>query len=259
METTLYCATSKTTGKMYVGITRRSVKRRWASHCASAKRGFYGNYTKFHKAIAKRGPEDFEVLALYAYPTQQEAAEAEIYLIAVLDLTNSGYNCRLGGALGAPKGQQKRSPEFRALASKLAQEKAANPEWIEKMRQVAIERSRNPEYRAKLSKALTGRKHSPETREKLRAVRKNRPPLSAETKERISAGNKGKRHSPETIERMRKAQKGRIVTEEMRRKISESLKGRKAPPRTPEHCQKIAEAKRRYWAQRRAASAGENG
>lgn len=225
---------------------------RWAAHCYSAKRGFYGNYTKFHKAIAKRGSEDFEVLSLYKYPTQHEAAEAEIYLIAVLDLTNRGYNCRLGGDLGAPKGQQKRSPAFCALASKLAREKAANPEWIEKMRQVAIARSRNPEYRAKLSKALTGKKHSPEARAKMRAARKNRPPLSVETRKRMSDSGKGRRHPPETIERMKKAQKGRIVTEDTRRRISESLKGRKAPPRTPEHCRKIAEAKHRYWAKWRA-------
>lgn len=43
-------------------------------------------------------------------------------------------------------------------------------------------------------------------------------------------GNHNGKHSKFTLEKMSKSQKGRVLTEEHRKKISDSLKGRKLPP-----------------------------
>lgn len=64
-------------------------------------------------------------------------------------------------------------------------------------------------------------------------------PLSEETKKKISESQKGKKMSEETRRKMSESQKGKKMSEETRRKLSESHKG-KHP--SEEHRKKISEA-----------------
>jgi len=72
-------------------------------------------------------------------------------------------------------------------------------------------------------------------------------PLSEETKRKISNTLKGKIFSNETKQKISDAKKGKKrgpPSEEWRRKLSEANKGKKKPPRSKEHGRKISEAKR---------------
>ena len=88
----------------------------------------------------------------------------------------------------------------------------------------------------------TGVVPSIETRKKLSDAHRSRAPISNETRKKLSKANSGKnnamygkckelnpfygkKHSPETKEKMSAAQQNRIVSEETKKKISNSLKG----------------------------------
>lgn len=215
----LYCITNKVNSKIYVGITRKSMDRRWQRHVDKARRAGYK--AKFHNAIVKYGVDAFVCTPLFVYPTWDEAKAAEKALIHALDSMNVGYNASPGADCGPERGK-KRTPEQRAKFKAAAQRRAADPLWREKMRQVAIERAKNPEYIAKLSAALTGRRHSAATRAKLSAGRRNKL-HTAETKEKMSKSRVGYRHTDKARENMSLAQKGRTLSQEHRDKISATL------------------------------------
>jgi len=91
-------------------------------------------------------------------------------------------------------------------------------------------------HKIKLSNAGTGHKHSEETKRKLRDLKSgDKNPMfgntpSPETRKKLSNALKGKKNAlgvkrnKETREKLSKAFMGRIVTEETKRKISESAK-----------------------------------
>ena len=56
----IYRATSKTTGKSYIGQTILPFNKRKAAHINEAKRTPYSLSCKFHKAIIDLGEDDFE-------------------------------------------------------------------------------------------------------------------------------------------------------------------------------------------------------
>lgn len=93
--------------------------------------------------------------------------------------------------------------------------------------------SPTPEVRAKQSAALTGRQLSPEHVAKMRE----------------------RRHTDGAKEKIRNSLLGVKHTDERRRNISLAVKGKKQKPRSPEHCARIAENKRQWWAARKAAEA----
>jgi group I intron endonuclease len=132
--TRLYCITARSTGRFYVGITTNSVALRWKKHISDANcRPHY----PFPRAIAKYGPDDFEVLELFVYPSRDEALEAESYLIAILNLTREGYNAAIGGRGGV------HTEESRAKISKSMSGRTLSPEHRERIA-VANRRRRVP-------------------------------------------------------------------------------------------------------------------
>lgn len=216
MGVRLYCVTSRTTGKIYIGITKRPLDKRWKAHVYTATRA-PGKYSRLHRAIVKYGAGDFDVVELFHYSTAEGAMQAEIDLIAALDLTRVGYNVALGGYLGQGAGRRRTGQALENLRAG-ARKRAADPAWRQRMREVALERAKNPEYVAKLSAALTGKRHSDKTKALIREKRALQ-----------------------------------ITTDETRRKMSESRRGRSLPPRTAEQRRHMSEIKLKYWAARRAA------
>jgi hypothetical protein len=89
----VYAHINKLNGKMYIGITSKSLKTRW--------RNGHGYNGYFGKAIVKYGWNNFdhEVIALNL--TEKEAKNFEIMLIEKLQTTNPryGYNTSMGGDL----------------------------------------------------------------------------------------------------------------------------------------------------------------
>lgn len=92
-----------------------------------------------------------------------------------------------------------------------------------------------PESKSKISAALTGRvngPHSEETRQKLKARRAARAPISDETRKRMSESLKGKQKPPRTPEHCAKLSvRGVVQSEETRAKRSASLKGKPKKPK----------------------------
>ena len=85
-------------------------------------------------------------------------------------------------------------------------------------------------------------KHSDETKKKMSETTKGikREPLSEERKRKISESLKGRVISKEWCAKLSKSCKGRKFTEETKRKMSLSHKGKKMKPLTEEHKKKLS-------------------
>lgn len=88
----VYKITRKDSGDFYIGITSRTVEKRWQEHVRHAKYG--ANKGHFYRAIRKYGNEAFEVNILFKESSKRAAIEAEILLIA--DFAPR-YNSTFGG------------------------------------------------------------------------------------------------------------------------------------------------------------------
>lgn len=131
----------------------------------------------------------------------------------------------------------------------------------------------SPEARKKLSEAKRGKPqphllpyrlgvpHSEETKERIRkaTIRQFQDPAQRDAVSRV---HKGKVISEEHRRIVSEAStrrweewrtEGRTVSEETRARIVAAAKARKPHPQTPESRAKVAEAKRRWWAERKAA------
>lgn len=116
---------------------------------------------------------------------------------------------------------------------------------------------RPPSVSEKLSKAFKGRKKSAahieklkgrivsdETRRKLRDARLRQGAPSPESIQKGLQKRKGFRHSEESKQKMRDAVNGRIVSEEHKKRISDTLKGKPKKPFTEEHKRNMGLAKK---------------
>ena len=176
----IYCITCLVNGKMYIGQTVKSLKKRFQAHCHKAQSR--KNY-KLSRAIRKYGEENFtieEVMWVEA-PTKEALKRKldyiEIRLIKRLNTRKNGYNTTDGGE------------------GRLGYEM---PEA----------------HRKKISEARKGTHLSEETKEKLRRINLGRK-LSVEAREKISkkkAGQvgywKGKRRSEETKRKVSESLRG---------------------------------------------------
>lgn len=126
-----------------------------------------------------------------------------------------------------------------------------------------------PETRRKMSKSSKGRRHSDATKRKLSIIAKGMSnehrqkliearkgkPLSAEHRAKLSESNRGQSRSEETRRKLSDAGTGKHHSEETKRKMSESHKGNKyclGNKLSEEHKQKISEAGKIRWAQKKA-------
>lgn len=96
----VYMHINKFNGKVYIGITSRSVKDRWQNG-----KGYHG--MRFERAIKKYGWDGFEHIVIAKGLSQKEACAMEKDLIAEYDATNreKGYNSALGGEGGGMYGK----------------------------------------------------------------------------------------------------------------------------------------------------------
>lgn len=88
----LYIVENKINGKKYVGITGRSIERRWSEHKSHAIKNI--NNGHFYRAIRKHGFDVFVIRELNKFEDKKSAALAEIEYIAA---NKPEYNSTLGG------------------------------------------------------------------------------------------------------------------------------------------------------------------
>lgn len=145
----VYKITNKQNGKMYVGQTKQSLRRRFTCHIVEAMRG--GSTSIIHNAIRKYGKDAFEIELLQECRSFEELDDAERKWIAELNtIAPNGYNIEVGGC-------RNRAPMSEATRAKLREiQKHRSPEWQEKIRYAA--RNRSPEWRKRLSESHKGLK-----------------------------------------------------------------------------------------------------
>lgn len=92
----VYCVTNTVNGKIYIGKTRQTIRRRWNHHVHQANTGCSRNLCK---AIRKYGEAAFMVDILGVYQTLEDLNQAEIKFIADLRAIEPkvGYNMTTGG------------------------------------------------------------------------------------------------------------------------------------------------------------------
>lgn len=85
---------------------------------------------------------------------------------------------------------------------------------------------------------------SEETKQKLRDARKNQAPRSTESIQKAASKLKGFKHSEESKQKMREAATGRVRSEEHKKRISEASKGKAKKPFSDEHKKNMGLAKK---------------
>jgi group I intron endonuclease len=268
----VYLVTNTVNQKMYVGITRVSVRRRWLRHCGIARRNVRGS-PALHGAIRKYGADLFVVTPVALMFSWDDACTMERELIAGMNTKKpNGYNVAEGGegvvglvvseehrrassarSKGFKLSQQhcdrisagttgvKRTDESKARMSEVQKKRWADPEF--RAKQLAAMQANKPdqncpETRERRRQAQLGRKHSAETRAKMSEWQRGKP-KSAETRAKISAAHTGKKMSPEQL-----AKNHRPCPEHVKEQLADKFKNRVF---TDEWRAKISEGLRKSW------------
>lgn len=215
----VYCVYKHTTpnGKVYIGQTKQKPEQRFG------KGNGYKGCPAFYHAILKYGWDSIKHEVLVHGLSAAEANEKEKELIREYRSNQKeyGYNVTSGGQALFTLNEE--ALQHKSQASKRMWENDSYREQkIESMRG-----ENNPMY---------GKKMSKESREKMSYAAKMRVhhPMSEETKEKLSAVRKkqgnfrcGAHHTAETKAKISSANKGKkvFVSEETKKKISDSTKG----------------------------------
>lgn len=86
----IYKITNKTTGKIYIGQTIRTLEQRWKRHISDALNNILD--THFARAIRTYGPDDFEIEQIDTAETQEELTLKEHNWIVYYNSIENGYN-----------------------------------------------------------------------------------------------------------------------------------------------------------------------
>jgi len=145
----IYKITNKLNGKQYVGQTKTTLYKRFASHVCAANRG---STAIIHNAIRKYGKDAFEVELLQECQSFDELDQAERRWIAELNtIAPNGYNVEAGGC----RNRASMSEATRAKLREAARHRS--PEWYAKICYAA--RNRSEEWKKKLAASRRG--HTP--------------------------------------------------------------------------------------------------
>lgn len=154
-------------GKVYVGITSRSLRARWVEHLYESRRG--RSRMTVGAAIAKHGPENFTMEPICCAVSWADICCVERALIAQYECTTPrGYNLRRGG-----EGIYGHKPSADAIERSAA--KHRGKPCHQNTRAAASlyhkGRKKSAETRAKIAAARLGKKHSAATRAWLSRLR----------------------------------------------------------------------------------------
>lgn len=195
---------------------------------------YYIGKGKGKRAFEKKGrkiavPPRERILFLKTGLTEEEAFHHEIYMIFVYGRKDSGsgilYNYTDGGEglSGFKPSDETRAKVSQSLLGNTR--RRGKPNSLETRLKISENnkgKKRSPEAVENIKKALQGKPKSVEHRAKLREVALNRKPVSEETRKKMSQSQRGRVHSPETREKMRQSNIGQVRSAETRERIRQS-------------------------------------
>jgi group I intron endonuclease len=185
-------------GRSYIGQTK-NLPRRIRKHQGD------GGCTIFHRAIKKYGFENFSQKILLEKLSIDEANYWEEFYINELNtLSPNGYNLRTGG-----------------------KNYIASSETRARMSAALKGRIVTNETRLKISDSNKGKTRTDEAKKKMSNSQKTRPSMLEETKNKMSTSRKGHICLEETRLKISMANKGKVRTQEQRQVNSIVNKGRK--------------------------------
>jgi group I intron endonuclease len=183
---TVYLVTNTVNGKVYVGKTTTTLKRRWICHLSSAFKN-PASKSLLSRAIRRYGPEAFTITEICGAETGTELNQLERFHIARLHshppADGLGYNRTPGGDGGPPWSEEHRQKWLKAMRGKLVGPK--NPMFGKGLRGPA--------------NGMFGR-HIPHTEEWKKQL--------ADRRKGVDNPFYGRRHSVETRRRMSAKQSG---------------------------------------------------
>lgn len=218
----IYKATSKANGKVYIGLTAQTLRKRLDQHLCATKKPM-----PFQIALRRDGIDGFDFEVIDRASTRKELCEREKHWICFYRCrAPQGYNLTGGG-----DGLFDPSPEVRERMGRSRRGKPSPKRGI---------KTGKPAWNS----GLTGFTHGEATRRKMSEIRKGIPvvprgvPLSDSHRAAISRANKGRPAHNKGVAPWNKGVKGLVAwnkgkawSEDARRKLSESHMGNR---RTPE-------------------------
>ena len=212
----IYRAISKTSGKVYVGKTTKTLEKRKYQHLYESRRGCQ---FKLHRAIRLYGEDDFLWEILETINSGDDLGIREVYWVSLFDSFRNGYNLTLGDE-GAPGWKAPDSFKEKCRISSTGRKHSESAKEKVRLFQTGIKRSLETKEKLRLGKI--GKKKTPEHIAKMRAASTGKK-LSDEAKKKVSDFQRGLKRSDETKKRVSMAVTEHMKNPERRRIVSEAI------------------------------------
>ncbi len=194
---TVYCHIHIESGRRYIGLTKRTMEKRWSQHVCQSRYAKNKN-THFANAIRAYGKDAFSHEIIEVCSTLEEANAAEIKWMMHFDTLNPefGFNLAKGGGY-VPSVKCRNPwdrPEYRAKMLALmhspefvsAHKEACNSPSVVALKKEAMKRIfSDPERRYALVVRMAGKSLSDESRAKIVSANRSRI-VSEETRVKLS-------------------------------------------------------------------------